>query len=370
MRFVCKKQVYIEGSYGWFIDEIFNQIFQIDLLTNTIKYIDSYEGVRFNYNSRKLVKKLNNDIYIFPLNSKENIIVYDLEKGIYTEIEMGGIGNEVYSMIEAWETEEELIVYSWRLHKILKISKSEKRLIACYELSNKIHKFGKFKENENSVHTIFVSRDELIKVDFIEGSISRHFVKDLLGIVYVDNFLWISYNSQIWVYNLLTDKIVSYIDIPYEIVSNKESYSNMEARSSENFIWYIPNFTNKFMYINKKSKIIKYLILEEEKTYGIKNMQYLINFVWKNRYLYLYSIARDKNFIIDMEKAEYRDIDFDISNENYQIVMQHHQMRRGEIGKESEDVSIDLVISYKYCDKKTENIQDIGNTIYSEIKKI
>ena len=70
---VCKEMIYIEGKYGWFLDEEENQIYQIELETKKVHYIGHVAG----HNSY-LIKKCGEELYIFPEYCKGNIVVYNL----------------------------------------------------------------------------------------------------------------------------------------------------------------------------------------------------------------------------------------------------------------------------------------------------
>lgn len=368
MNIVCQNQVYIEAEKGWYIDEVFNQIFQIDLSTNKVKYIDSYGGTRYKKNSQRLVKKYGNELYIFPFFSRENIIVYDLEKKGYEEIALSNFSNMYYAMVEAWETlNDNIIIYCWRSHKILELNKINKKLTKCVELKNDSVKFGKIRNDINSAHILFLDMDKLIEIDFASGSITSHQIKDICGIIYTEKFLWVNKKNEIIIYDNSEHKVVDSIIISDDLLGKQENLGNMDARVSENYIWCVPLYSNEFVYINRVNKEINVLTVKEEQKSEIKIPKYKILFTWKNRYLYLYSRDRNANFMIDMETAEYRDIDFDMIEDNYQDMLGNRGLQRGDYHVEDETINIKNIIVMNRFDNNAKDIhnkENVGNKIY------
>ncbi len=313
---VCKEMIYIEGKYGWFLDEEENQIYQIELETKKVHYIGHVAG----HNSY-LIKKCGEELYIFPEYCKGNIVVYNLMTGDSKEIELNIASDKWYETLGVWETKDVILAYSAGLCQIIEINKVEKNIVKYHNLSCNELRVDGLCQNENDVHIIY-RHDKLIMADYIVGSIKYYSVRDIdheiWGFTYDNGYLWINKKQGLYFYNVTTCKTDAYVELPDNLIKENAGSFVMATYTSEHYIWFVLLYSNKFMYLNKKSKEIKFLTLAEESTNGKKQLKYMLNFVYENRYLHLYSRERDTNFIVDMETALYWDIEYVISDDEYQ----------------------------------------------------
>lgn len=370
----CKNPVFIEKNRGWYIDDLYNQIFEIDVLNNRVNYVDSYSASRLKDRAYRMVRKYGNELYIFPLCSKQNIKVYNLEAKSCVDINVSISNTEKYAMIAAWETYNNLVIYCQNPNKMLEISMGDKKVIKCHDIRYEELMLGKFREKRNDVHWMYVNKNNLMEIDFELGRFIKHCTrKDIWAVVFTENLLWISTDTHILVYDKFVNKVNDFIPVPDYLLRDRENFINMDARVSTNYIWYIPPYTNEFIYIDKVSKKINILKVTEEPKNINRRIKYIIIFVWKDRFLYLYSKDRKKNFMIDMETAEYRDVQFEINDNDCEIVMEQHGLQSGECIWEYEDVNIrNLLVTNKYNSESIEytNIdnKNIGNNIYFTVK--
>ncbi len=370
MKHTCKGSIYVEGKYGWFLNEEDNQIYQIELETKEAHYIGCFTG--YNYNAGNLIKKCGKELYIFPGYSTQNIIVYNLMEGNSKEIELNTESVRCYEILGVWETKDALLAYSAGLHRIIEINKAEKKVVRYYDLRYNELWIEGFLQNENDVHVIY-RHDELIMVDYAKGSIKCYLVGDIdhevWGFTYDNGFLWINKKQGLYLYNVTTFKTEAYIELPDNLIKDNAGSISLAAYTSENYIWFILLYSNKFMYLNKKSKEIKFLTLAEEPKNDKKRIKYFINFVYDNRYLYVYSQDRDINFIVDMETASYSDIEFDISDDEYQKSI-IDWMGLKEDGYVVEKACTDInkfMLGCAISIEKQNHQEDIGEKIYHMI---
>lgn len=217
---------------------------------------------------------------------------------------------------------------------------------------------------------LFLDMDKLIEIDYASGSITSHQIEDIYGIIYTEKFLWVNKKNEIIIYDNSEHQVVDSIIISDDLLGNQENLGNMDARVSENYIWCVPLHSNEFVYINRVNKEINVLTVKEEQKSEDKIPKYKILFTWKNRYLYLYSRDRNTNFVIDMETAEYEDIDFDMIEDNYQDMLGHRGLQRGDNHVEDETVNIKNIIVTNRSDtnvKDIHNKENVGNKIYYSI---
>lgn len=351
MRYImCKNPVYIENGQGWFIDEIWNQIFRLDLMTNTVYYIGNYGGVDFRRNSYRLVKKCGDDLYIFPLHNKRNIIVYNLKKHFSDEIGLDGISNMSPVILAIMETNDTLLVYLWKEHKIVEINKLNKQIVNCYNFRYTTLNFKHLIADGNNEHFICTDVGELMEIDSIRGIVASYRTdKDIWGAVYLKDFVWINKKSEILIYDMASQKVVENIDMTKAFSTGNDFTAAVDIRDSMHYIWYIFLHVNKLVYINKQSKRVSVLTIEEKQNNMKSSMGYCINFVYENRYLYIYSLNADKNYVIDMETGLYKDAVFNISDDDYCVLAeQKFQYGNGHI-YECDEINLKDMISLRYA---------------------
>lgn len=316
---LCKKSVYTEDRQGWFIDEEYNQIYCIDIETKEVHYTANFaENKCCNGN---LLKKCGNKLYIFPVYSKGNISICNLTDGNIEKIKLPTVCDNSYEILGVWETKEVLLAYSAGLHQIIEISKAEHRIVRYYDLRHNEIKVNGLLQDKHSENIVF-RHGELIIVDFLRGSIKSYNVADIdnevWGFTYDNGFLWINKRQRLYLYNMMICKTETYVELPDNLIKDNAGSVAFAGYASENYIWFIFLYSNKFMYLDKKNKEIKFITLDKELVNGKKRVRYLLNFVSGNRYLYLYSIYRNANFVVDMETASYWDVEFEIEDKEYQ----------------------------------------------------
>ena len=139
--------------------------------------------------------------------------------------------------------------------------------------------------------------------------------------------VWLTgYNREIYIWNQVKNEIKSLRNLPSDFgiynfngkkrnlldcrIKEYDTFTFLENIDAGGYIWYIPFQTNQILYVNKDTNEINVFEIkeEEENEETIKNRKmdckYVLQYVYEDRYIGLYSIKNEIVFEIDTKTLE------------------------------------------------------------------
>lgn len=384
----------IENNEGWFIGAENNILFKTDMSSGIYEYITELplefsDGMRKNPNCIKC----DNLIYCLPDNSKI-IWIYDTESKNLDKIEF----DVCMGILCAWQQDNFLILYSHTQKKIITLDIKEKRINKIYDLlgtecdSLEYYAF----KYEDFIYFTSAVTNIVYEFSIANGQTKKYElpVNDkIYGIVCDEKNFWIgSYKKIIYKY----DREFKIVKVINEFPENFGVYdfsfklqNILDCKSEEyenetfgrmciagNKIWFIPFQTNYILYMEKDSdKLNVFEIAEEEESrnaLGARalNHKYLLEYVWSDRFIGLYSIKNQCIYEIDAKNLMYNQKIYELKADNKLKLYDIYKKNR-HIMKEISD--IDRELFYTMLNEETfKNINDdcVGEKIYNNLKQL
>lgn len=334
----------IENNLAWFVAGEINILFCMDMATNFCKAIAAlpdYLQSGFRTNSNCI--KCGDVIFCMPDYGKY-IWCYNLSTCEFQKIEIIN-PDQIRLMIgDFWKCGSVLWAVSIGLKQVLEIDMERKKVIGYYCITKQVsERIAKSIKSENYIYIT-----SLLKGRIYEFSIETKeihvieipMIKDGLRTisVYNNKFCLSGYKRQlyIWEKNMDQIKILTHFPKDFGIYNfsgkqtkfldcDKTVYNTfvfLESILVGKYVWYIPFQTNQILYINADMDDINvFEIKKENETIGsIKNRQmnckYILQYVYKDRYIGLYSLKNKIVFEIDTKTLNVKErfITMDFSN--------------------------------------------------------
>jgi hypothetical protein len=316
----------VEDNKAWLVPGNYNILFCVDMLRNRytiITALPNYFYSEFRQNSNCI--KCGNTIFCMP-NTADCIWCYDLNTVDFQKIVLVNPDNVRLMMIDFWKCENLLWVVSMGLKQIIEIDIKKKEVIDYYNITDQedeaIARSVKWDKNIYSVSgskgRIYVFNIETKKVKVKEFPV----VKNGLRTISVEGGkIWLSgYKREIYVWDE-DENDINTLSLPcnfgiYNFDGKQEQFLDcktteydtaafLESINVGNYIWFIPFQTNQILYVNKDTNQINTFEIEEEEEdeKSIKNREmnckYLLQYVYDDRYIGLYSFKNKVVYEVD-----------------------------------------------------------------------
>ena len=321
--FIWSDGWWVEDNIAWFVDGEHSILYSLDMNIGECKFIAQIPNEKencFRLNPRCI--KIEKEIYCIP-DVGDCIWVYHLEKAEFVQIEIRNINYARLGITNFWLDKNKLYAVSRGLRQIIEVDIHGKRVSKYYDL-------------EDDVSQSVKADDAILCVSAVSGcvyefnTVTKRRTKYVLPIQVCgmnticfdgENF-WISGNrKEIYLWNKEKNTLKVLNEFPesfgiYCFDNNVEGVVDCELQQYGNstfitsvfvgkYIWFIPNKTNKIIYVDKETlKIYILEIPEEEETEAslaanrLKH-KYLLQFLLNNRYIGLYSLKNGQVFAID-----------------------------------------------------------------------
>lgn len=316
----------IENSKAWMVAGEFNILFCLDMAMDNYKIVAELpiRGNAFRQNSNCI--KYEDVIFCIP-NKGNCIWYYDLSLNEFKKIEITNINYIKAGIGDFWRCGNILWAVSAGLGQVLEIDLRRKQVVGYYNISDqKDSVIAQSAKEDNSIFIVCSSKAIVYEFDIETKEIKPHMllgVKDCLRTIVVHGRkAWLSGNRKaLYMWERETDEITILNDFPngfgiYNFdgvgkalidteMKKYNSFAFLESVFAGDYFWFIPFQTSQILYVNKDTCEIKALLIEEEEENieSIKNREmnckYILQYVYKNRYIGLYSLKNKIVFEID-----------------------------------------------------------------------
>lgn len=323
----------IEHNKAWFVSGIENILFCVDLKTRECEYaarIPEQIG-RFRVNPRCI--KCGSDIFCVPDRGR-SIWVYDINDGVFTEINISNPNNVRLELDRVWKGEDQIFAVSNGLRKIIKIDTIQKKIADYYAIGAE----GVITDSIKIQDEIYVLYEncEICQVNVKTGKQVIYRLPDAERKFYAFGFdgkrFWLAGYCEelcVWCKGQNSMSIIkafapqNNIEKFYKDKDNKNGrivgrypvFSNVIT--TEDNIFFIPTQTNEMIYVNRNEQVAHLFEIEEEKTenVGVKGGEkYILEYIIDNRYIGLFSLENERVLQIDAKKLQYRWCDYYFSD--------------------------------------------------------
>lgn len=321
----------VENGTGWFVAGRFHVLFSVDMVRDHYKIVAALPGSLNSYRQNSNCMKCENTIFCMP-NNGDCIWCYDLLTLQFHKIEIVNPNCISIGIGDYWRTEGVLWAVSSGLKQILEIDIKKKRVIGYYNITDRQEDvFAKCAKDGNYIYITSASEARVYVFDIEKKEVKEHDfsgVKNGLRTISVDKEkVWLTgYNREIYIWNQVKNEIKSLRNFPSDFgiynfngkkrnlldcrVKEYDTFTFLENIDAGGYIWYIPFQTNQILYVNKDTNEINVFEIEEEEENEetIKNRKmdckYVLQYVYEDRYIGLYSIKNEIVFEIDTKTLE------------------------------------------------------------------
>ncbi len=322
MKMPCGN-LYLEGKKGWFMWRSFSQLFEVDLDTYESYCIADCPEIMFKEYAGMIGGKEGDILYIFPY-LRGNIWTYDLRRSEFKKLEIDGFKTANLALKNRIiNYKKEIYAMSEGLKKIIEIDKQ-----SCKTNCHYLEKVPEGPCVQVSIDERACSaKDGTVLLFNASNKKVQYFshpepIKEGRLIGYDPEGYWITeYMSQIYFWNL---KEIFKIGLPLNIKKNSiRKFSR--CCIGNRFIWLlVTGVYGKIIYIDRKSKNANLLTIEHLKNGDEKAEKFYIRILSElnGEYLFLQSEESGDLFILDMENAVSKKIDFTIKEKQYRKIRQ------------------------------------------------
>lgn len=381
----------MENSTAWFVSGKFNALFSIDMTTDRFKMVSILpDGLNlFRQNSNCI--KCENTIFCMP-DKGDCIWCYDLLTAEFKKIEIINSTSFGVGIGDFWRCGGMLWAVSGGLKQILEIDIKKKKVIGYYNITDQEdEKLAKSTKDGNCIYITSASKGRvyIFDIEKKEVKVKELFVaKNGLHTISIDGEkVWLSGNKKeayIWKQNKNEIKLLNDFPLNFGIYNfdGKEqlfldcetteynTFTFLESINAGNYIWFIPFQTNQILYVDKNTDEINVFEIEdeEEDEKTIKNREmnckYVLQYVYEDRYIGLYSLKNEVVFEIDAKtlkmQKRFLTIDTDSLDKNF----------RGWVFKES--FGAERKLYEKLIERDVEKVsrkEIVGEKIYTHTQK-
>lgn len=386
---------YIENDKAWCIDGERNLLYCIDLDLKEcihVKEIPEIGTERFRLNSRLI--KCGNDVFCMP-DRGDSIWIYQLENLQFKEIKIVNPNRVRIAIIDFWQDGDRILAVSNGLKQLIDINIRNKQIENYYNLNNTLKDVISMSiKVDTLIYSVSVTVNKIFQFDINTKETTIYtFDKIKSGfrtICFDGQLFWLSgYRKEIYAWHKENNDIkildrfpqrfgiynfqegVFWLD--YEnVIYNKPIFIYSIAIGQ--YIWFIPNQSNKITYVDKESFEIYCLEIDgEDETKnsftlrGIKN-KYLLEYVKENRYIGLFSLKN--NYILEIDSIEKKVIRkiYSYNHMACQELMEIYDKCEGYIYNENRDIDR-IIFKEKLINIDIKEIKKIGEDIGLNIYK-
>lgn len=326
--FMWSDNWWIEGTTAWFVDGQQNMLFQLDLESKSCKLlaaIPSSNLDRFRINPKCI--KYEECIYCMPTYG-DCIWVYNIVNSEFNKINIVNKEQVPLGINNFWLFEKNIYVVSTGLKKVVRIDLVSRKT-EYYDITvNKNEVISLSTKVGEKIYIVSGKSNVVYVFDMLSFNVSMKVVSNinskLRTICYDGDKFWLSgYCNEIYIWRENDNKATILTNLPRNLKKYNFSNGNKEIleystkydmplfidsiQIGDN-VWFIPFHMNDIIYINKNTYEIKVFELEnEEETRdsilkkGRLCAKYLVEGIYNNRYLILFSLKNNYIFEIDTE---------------------------------------------------------------------
>lgn len=313
----------VENYEGWFVAGNINILFRVDMINNCYEIVaklPDYTNYKFRSNSNCI--KCNELIFCMP-NRGECIWCYDLLDNKFSKIEIENPNCLEVGIVDFWRIKNILWAVSMGLKQIIKIDITARKIIAYYNITDCAEEvIGKSVKINNYIYSLsgleskiyeFSLKTKQVKIIEFET------IRDRFHTISIcEGKIWLSGNKKrIYIWEKDRVRILDHFPENFGIYKFLESgkvildcistkyrtFTFIDSIIIGNYIWFIPFQTNNILYVDKMSNKINVFEIEGEDINDFEtvemNCRYVLQYVYNNRYIGLYSLKNKVIYEID-----------------------------------------------------------------------
>lgn len=333
----------VENSTAWFVAGKFNVLFSVDMDIDRFKIVAALPGGLNLFRQNSNCIKCENTIFCMP-DKGDCIWCYDLLTKEFQKIEIINPNYLSAGIGDFWLCDEILWAVSGGLKQILEIDIKKKKVAGYYKIpTQEDENLAKCAKDGNYIYVTSASKGKIYIFNIEKKELKVQelsVIKNGLRTISVNGEkIWLSgYKKEIYMWNQTKKEVELLSDFPlnfgiYNLDGKEKTFLDCEAAEYDTFtflesvdaggyIWFIPFQTSQILYVNKDTNEINSFEIEgeQEDEDSIKNRElnckYVLQYVYNDRYIGLYSIKNRVVYEIDVYtmKLSVRKITIDIEN--------------------------------------------------------
>lgn len=337
--FAASPLLEIEDNKVWFVSEDYNILFCAEMDTGKcdLEVKIPYKGSS-SYRMTPRCIKCGDYIFCMP-DDGECILVYRCSSKEFSEIKIDNPDKVRLSIAYFWLYEGKIFAFSIGLKKLIEIDVSRKEINNYYSFDVSV--MPAIAVSGTKIYSILNQAGPLMCFDMMNRESVSYMLPDIGKKFYTICFdgekFWMSgAGKEVYIWNQEKGTIETIGGFPkdfgiYKTIDNgngKEIVLDCESEeydvcafaysvAVEGYIWLIPCWTNKILYINQNTYEIKALEIEgeDETALSVKRPnffsgRYILEYVRENRYLGLYSCKNKRIFEIDAREISVKEYNY------------------------------------------------------------
>lgn len=349
--FIWSDGWWIEGSKGWFVDGMENTLFCVDMNTGECeKAVCIPDEGNGTYRLNPYCVKYGRDIYCIPL-SGHSIWIYNLDIETFTELNIKKLPERQPRGSQYWVVDDMIYIVLGNWNRIIEVD-TVQRIISNYYIICENDNVWCSTLADGKICALSFESGKIYQFDLLTKEVKTYVLPDtkkrLTEICYDGERFWLSgYENEVYVWNSEDDNfaIINFSEIFQVNYTDHKTEYTTDKRVSPVFnriiavggyIWFIPIQARKIMYVDKQTAKVSVLDIYEEdiisdtikKKQGIGN--YLLEYVWNDRYIGLFSAQNGCILEIDTKKLIYHWKEYYFSEQCMQQRLQQYcKMHKG-----------------------------------------
>ena len=338
--FILSAMWHIEDNKAWFVDIKYNILYCIELDTNKCEFKAKipYEGLS---GYRRCIK-CGDSVFCMPAKGK-SILVYQCSSQKFSEIEIDNPDNVSLGINNFYLYEDRIFALSSGLKQLIEIDVNKKKIENYYsfdvdEVLEVVTLAG------TTIFSLSNQSRQIIGFDMMNKETVSYMLPDIEKKFYQICFdgekFWLgSYYKEVYIWNREANNIEVVGGFPegfgiYKNVDNENGEDNiLDCEADEydvptfsyaiavgEYIWFIPSHTNKILYVDKNTYVIKEFEIEDEietrlsiMTRNFAQGRYKLEYVRENRYIGLFSRKNRRIFEIDTKEMKVKRYNYNYS---------------------------------------------------------
>ncbi len=330
--FIWSDNWYVEDGKAWFVEGWGNALCCLDLNTQIcecIALIPRYEVKTFRRNPR--VIKIGSEIYCMP-DLGNYIWVYQIDCAKFLQIEIYNPKHERISICDYWKCGNRLYAVAMGLSQVIEINLEGKNICAYYTICNSDKEsLERSIKVGSDIYTVSGTSNRVYQFNLETKESIEHILPEIEGkmntICYDGRKFWLGGNRrEVYVWDKKKNIIETLRNFPkgfgmYDFSGDMEEALDqeseiynasafIESRVIERCVWFISFHTNKIIYVDIDSYIIRALEMPDEKetkeslrSHSMAS-KYLLQYILEDRYLGLFSVKN--NWVVEIDTKNFQ----------------------------------------------------------------
>lgn len=390
----------IDGDQGWFIDGESNILYCADWVKGELIFRRKIpESESDSYRLNPCCIKCKDSILCMP-DRGNSIWVYRLQYSQFQHINIRNTNGVRIFIRDFWQLDERIYAVSNGLKQLIEIDMDNVKVDHYYDLYNIPDTvIAKNIMVGTVIYSVGMEKNEVYLYDIKTKSSSRHIIKNVESgfrtICFDGKNFWLSgCRKEIYVWNGKKDTVGVLDNFPdgfgiYNMQDDEKDFLNCKAVAYDfpvfaysvvlgQYVWFIPVFANKIIYVDKDSfEMYEFEIGEEgenrESLMSRKlKFKFIMEYVRQKRYIGIFSAKNNCIFEIDSMKMKYEKRNFDIGNIFIEAMKSEGNKSNGLILSEFHRIDQIIFKGLINTDIRAEtSLKEIsvGNSIYRNINQ-